>query len=62
MLQDAIWADAGRLADDPAYIDQATRFVAASIEGWVYCRDNPEACADIVTAAGSTLGATTSCG
>ena len=49
MLQDAIWADAGRLADDPAYKDQATRFVAASIQGWVYCRDNPESCADIVT-------------
>ena len=40
MLQDAIWADAGRLADDPEYKDQATRFVAASIKGWVYCRDN----------------------
>ena len=58
MLQDAIWADAGRLTDDPAYKDQATRFVAASIQGWIYCRDNPEKCADIVTAAGSTLGAT----
>ncbi len=57
MLQDAIWADAGRLADDPAYKDQATRFVAASMQGWVYCRDNPEACRDIVVAAGSTLGA-----
>jgi len=56
MLQDAIWADAGRLADDPAYQDQATRFVAASIEGWVYCRDNVEECRDIVVAAGSTLG------
>ena len=56
MLQDAIWADAGRLADDPAYQDQAARFVAASIEGWIYCRDNPEACRDIVVAAGSTLG------
>ncbi len=57
MLQDAIWADAGRLADDAEYKDQATRFVAASIQGWVYCRDNPEACRDIVVAAGSTLGA-----
>ncbi len=57
MLQDAIWADAGRLADDPAYKDQATRFVAASMQGWVYCRDNPESCRDIVVAAGSTLGA-----
>ncbi len=31
MLQDAIWADAGRLADEPAYRDQAVRFVAASL-------------------------------
>jgi NitT/TauT family transport system substrate-binding protein len=57
MLQDAIWADAGRLADDPAYRDQAVRFVAASLQGWAYCRDNVESCATIVTDAGSTLGA-----
>jgi NitT/TauT family transport system substrate-binding protein len=56
MLQDAIWADAGRLADDPAYKDQATRFVAASMAGWTYCRDNVEECRDIVVASGSTLG------
>ncbi len=56
MLQDAIWADAARLADDPAYKDQATRFVAASMAGWTYCRDNVESCRDIVVAAGSTLG------
>lgn len=57
MLQDAIWADAEKLASDAAYKDIATRFVAASMEGWVYCRDNPQACADIVLAAGPTLGA-----
>ena len=56
MLQDAIWADAARLADDPEYKDQATRFVAASMAGWTYCRDNVEDCRDIVVAAGSTLG------
>ena len=56
MLQDAIWADAGRLESDPAYKDLATRFVAASLQGWVYCRDNPESCKDIVLAAGPTLG------
>lgn len=56
MLQDAIWADAQKLANDPAYRDIAVRFVAASIEGWAYCRDNPESCAEIVTAAGSQLG------
>jgi NitT/TauT family transport system substrate-binding protein len=57
MLQDAIWADAERLESDEAYRDIATRFVAASMQGWVYCRDNPQACADIVLAAGPTLGA-----
>lgn len=57
MLQDAIWADAGRLADDAEYRDQAVRFVAASLQGWAFCRDNVEECATIVTEAGSTLGA-----
>ena len=57
MLQDAIWADAARLADDAAYKDTAIRFVAASMQGWTYCRDNVEECRDIVVASGSTLGA-----
>jgi NitT/TauT family transport system substrate-binding protein len=56
MLQDAIWADEAKLAD-PAYCGQAIAFVKASIEGWLYCRENPEDCRDIVVAAGSTLGA-----
>ena len=57
MLQDAIWADAEKLASDAAYKDIATRFVAASMEGWTFCRDNVDACAEIVLAAGPTLGA-----
>ncbi len=56
MLQDAIWADAGRLADDEDYADTTVKFIKASIKGWVYARDNPQEAADIVTAAGSTLG------
>ena len=56
-LQDAIWADAARLADDAEYEDTATRFVAGSMQGWTYCRDNVEECRDIVVASGSTLGA-----
>ncbi|MFV0308342.1 MAG: ABC transporter substrate-binding protein [Desertimonas sp.] len=56
MLQDAIWADAARLESDEAYVDIATRFVAASIQGWAYCRDEPESCRDITVAAGSQLG------
>ena len=57
MLQDAIWADAGRLADDEAYAETTVKFLKASIRGWVFARDNPQEAADIVTAAGSTLGA-----
>ena len=57
MLQDAIWADADKLASDAAYRETAVKFVAASIQGWAFCRDNTEACRDIVVAKGSTLGA-----
>ncbi|MBU6278961.1 MAG: ABC transporter substrate-binding protein [Actinomycetales bacterium] len=55
MLQDAIWASEERLAD-PEYQALTQKFVTASLEGWIYCRDNPEECADIVTANGSKLG------
>jgi NitT/TauT family transport system substrate-binding protein len=56
MLQDAIWASGTRLASDAAYRDIAVRFVAGSLKGWVHCRDNVEACRDIVVASGSQLG------
>jgi NitT/TauT family transport system substrate-binding protein len=56
MLQDAIWADSNRLADDSDYADQTVKFIKASIKGWVYAKDHPEEAATIVTAAGSTLG------
>ena len=57
MLQDAIWASGERLASDAAYADTAVKFVAASLQGWAFCRDNVEACRDIVVAKGSKLGA-----
>jgi NitT/TauT family transport system substrate-binding protein len=57
MLQDAIWADGEKLANDPEYKETATHFVAASLLGWAYCRDNPEECRDIVLEAGTQLGA-----
>ncbi|MFZ8926758.1 MAG: ABC transporter substrate-binding protein, partial [Candidatus Nanopelagicales bacterium] len=56
MYQDAIWASEERLAD-AAYQDLTQRFVTASLKGWIYCRDNAQACADIITANGSKLGA-----
>ena len=57
MLQDAIWADTDKLKNDKAYADQTVKFIKASIKGWVYARDNADKAAAIVTAAGSTLGA-----
>jgi|JI10StandDraft_1071094.scaffolds.fasta_scaffold33004_5 NitT/TauT family transport system substrate-binding protein len=57
MLQDAIWADGTRLGDE-AYKNTAINFVAASLQGWAYCRDNVETCAELVTAQGSALGLT----
>jgi NitT/TauT family transport system substrate-binding protein len=57
MLQDAIWADGERLESDDAYRDIAVRFLTASLQGWAYCRDNVQACTDLVVAQGSKLGA-----
>ncbi|MBN9141276.1 MAG: ABC transporter substrate-binding protein [Micrococcales bacterium] len=48
MLQDALWADTKRLADDPAYADAAVRFLKAVAKGWLYARDNPEDAAKVV--------------
>jgi NitT/TauT family transport system substrate-binding protein len=56
MLQDGIWADAGRLADDPAYRETAVKFVQASLKGWIWCRDNPDECVQIVLANAPILG------
>jgi NitT/TauT family transport system substrate-binding protein len=56
MLQDAIWANSERLADDEEYQDTTVKFLKASLKGWIYARDNPEAARDLVVAAGSQLG------
>jgi len=56
MYQDAIWASEERLADS-AYQEMTQAFVTASLKGWIYCRDNAQECADIITANGSKLGA-----
>ena len=55
MLQDAIWAEGSRLEDDD-FKDITARFIAASVEGWVWCRDNADACVDVVLSNGPTLG------
>ncbi|MEC5183424.1 NitT/TauT family transport system substrate-binding protein [Cryobacterium sp. MP_3.1] len=57
MLQDAIWANTDKLADDEAYADQTVKFIKASIKGWIYAAENPEDAATIVADAGSALPA-----
>jgi NitT/TauT family transport system substrate-binding protein len=56
MLQDAIWASTERLESEPEYRETAVKFVAASLQGWAFCRDDPETCTDIVVSQGSALG------
>jgi NitT/TauT family transport system substrate-binding protein len=55
-LEDGIFVTEEWIADE-ANQDIATRFLKASFKGWIYCRDNPEKCRDIVVARGSKLGA-----
>ena len=55
MLQDAVWANTERLKDK-AYQDTTVKFLLGTIKGWAYCRDNAEACRDMVVAKGSKLG------
>jgi NitT/TauT family transport system substrate-binding protein len=57
MLQDAIWANADKLADDEDYAEQTVDFIKASIKGWIYAGENPEDAATIVADAGSALPA-----
>jgi NitT/TauT family transport system substrate-binding protein len=55
MLQDGVFARADWL-NDPKNQDIATRFLRASFKGWAYCRDNFDACVNIVLKNGPTLG------
>ena len=56
MLQDAIWANTERLESDEEYRETAVKLIQGAILGWIDQRDDPQAAADAVTAAGSTLG------
>jgi NitT/TauT family transport system substrate-binding protein len=55
MLEDGIFARGDWLQDE-GNKDVATRFVKASLKGWVYCRDNPDECVKTVLENGPTLG------
>ena len=54
-LEDGIFVQEEWIADE-ANQDIATRFLKASFKGWVYCRDNPDECTQIVLDNGPTLG------
>jgi len=56
MLQDQIFASAAWLAKG-TNAQIATKFLTATYRGWIYCRDNPDKCVQIVLAKGSQLGA-----
>ncbi len=46
-LEDGIWALEDDLAD-PAFADKMVRFVRASMKGWKWAEENPDAAAEIV--------------
>ncbi len=56
MLQDAIFAREAWLAEEGSE-DIAERFLRASFQGWIFCRDNAEQCIQYTVDAGSTLPA-----
>jgi NitT/TauT family transport system substrate-binding protein len=55
MLQDAVWTTAAWLGQE-GNEDLAMRFLRASFRGWIFCRDNFDACVQHVLDAGPTLG------
>ena len=55
MLQDHVFAREAWLAEE-GNEDIAIRFLAASFKGWQFCRDNFDACVQVVLDNGPTLG------
>ncbi|MEZ4620593.1 MAG: hypothetical protein R2867_34500 [Caldilineaceae bacterium] len=55
MLQDHVFARESWLAE-AGNEDIAVRFLRASFKGWIFCRDNVDACVNIVLDNGPTLG------
>jgi NitT/TauT family transport system substrate-binding protein len=54
-LEDGIFVREDWISDE-VHQDIATRFLKASFQGWIYCRDNPDECVQYVLDAGPTLG------
>jgi NitT/TauT family transport system substrate-binding protein len=53
MLQDALWVTEDYAAESGETVEA---FLRATFRGWVFCRDEPDACVDHVLDAGPTLG------
>jgi NitT/TauT family transport system substrate-binding protein len=51
-LEDQIFGNGDYVKAHP---DVAAKFVAASLKGWVYCRDHASACVSFISKAGSTF-------
>ncbi len=47
MLEDGLYVMEDKL-EDPAFVDQMERFVAASMKGWKYAEEHPDEAAEIV--------------
>jgi NitT/TauT family transport system substrate-binding protein len=56
MLEDGVFTQ-GSYLKDPTHQDIAKRFLTASFQGWIYCRDHAAACLKDVLDNGPTLGA-----
>jgi NitT/TauT family transport system substrate-binding protein len=54
-LEDGVFVREDWIGDE-ANQETAQKFLKASFRGWIYCRDNPDACVDIVLREGPTLG------
>jgi NitT/TauT family transport system substrate-binding protein len=54
MLEDGIFST-GSWLKDKGHQDIAVRFLRASFQGWIYCRDHMAACVNITLQAGPTL-------
>ncbi len=54
MLQDAVWTTGAYAEENP---DTVEAFLRGSFKGWIFCRDNADACVEHVLDAGPTLGA-----
>jgi NitT/TauT family transport system substrate-binding protein len=56
MLEDNLFTTSKWLSN-PTNQDTLVKFLAASFQGWIYCRDHRAACVNIVLKNGPTLGA-----